>query len=436
LSDWFLITKYVMEGSDKAFADLVRRYMDLVYAVCLRELRSPQLAEDAAQAVFLLLAMKASTFRQRQMLPSWLFKAAVLTARNMRRTEARRARREQIAWTVDPHVDVFERDPQAEPLLNDALLILSDAERKAVLLRFMSSASFGEIGDVLSIKENTARMRVNRSLKKMRRFMERRGVVLSTVAIAVVLPAATTPVNHALAILNVSSYVPSAGGSGLSIVATQIHQIALGVNRSMAILKLKTAALTAGFILAGAGSVAAFHMSQPRHVVPVVVKDAPAPPPLNTPDDLTYAGAHIGESMSEVLKKFGTPTSVWLGATDDATAWNSLIAPQGGPQDRALPTNARTTVTWNYASKDGRQLSFLLSPNGKLIEIGAGGADAGDTTALHAKLGMDRTEVSKLYGFPERQVISNGTWTTSYADGHSVVFQFKNDKLVRIIIAK
>src|SRR3712207_8524995 len=40
-------------------SELVRRHLDLVYGVCLRELRDRELAHEAAQAVFLLLARKA-----------------------------------------------------------------------------------------------------------------------------------------------------------------------------------------------------------------------------------------------------------------------------------------------------------------------------------------------------------------------------------------
>ena len=58
-NDWQLIKMYVEEDKQAAFDTLVRRQMDLVYCTCLRELGEPSLAEDAAQAVFLILARKA-----------------------------------------------------------------------------------------------------------------------------------------------------------------------------------------------------------------------------------------------------------------------------------------------------------------------------------------------------------------------------------------
>ena len=71
-TDWQLIKMYVGEDRQAAFDALVRRHMDLVYCTCLRELGEPPPAEDAAQAVFLILAREAPSLRLGTMLSSWL----------------------------------------------------------------------------------------------------------------------------------------------------------------------------------------------------------------------------------------------------------------------------------------------------------------------------------------------------------------------------
>ena len=54
-----LLEQYTRQGAEEAFAALVRDYLDLVYSAALRAARSPQLAEEVAQSVFMDLARQA-----------------------------------------------------------------------------------------------------------------------------------------------------------------------------------------------------------------------------------------------------------------------------------------------------------------------------------------------------------------------------------------
>ena len=64
-SDLELLRDYTRQHAEDAFAELVRRHLNLVYSAALRQVRSPQLAEEVAQSVFTDLARNAAPPRAR-----------------------------------------------------------------------------------------------------------------------------------------------------------------------------------------------------------------------------------------------------------------------------------------------------------------------------------------------------------------------------------
>src|SRR5262245_27119412 len=85
--DHELLDCFVASRDESAFAALVERHGSMVLGVCRRFLNNAQDAEDAFQAVFLVLARKAASIRKRQSLSSWLHGVAIRIARKMRSTQ-------------------------------------------------------------------------------------------------------------------------------------------------------------------------------------------------------------------------------------------------------------------------------------------------------------------------------------------------------------
>ena len=63
MDDRELLCRYAEEHSEEAFAELVRRHTNLVYATALRLVGRSAMAEDVAQTVFIRLARKAQSVR-------------------------------------------------------------------------------------------------------------------------------------------------------------------------------------------------------------------------------------------------------------------------------------------------------------------------------------------------------------------------------------
>ena len=62
------------QGNTKAFEFIYRSYCEYVHRICLRMLRDPAEAEDAAQDVFVCVFRKISTFRGESAFSSWLYR--------------------------------------------------------------------------------------------------------------------------------------------------------------------------------------------------------------------------------------------------------------------------------------------------------------------------------------------------------------------------
>lgn len=161
------------------------RHINKVYSVALRHTGNPHQAEEITQAVFVILARKARSLGSRVILEGWLYQTARLTALASARSEARRAHREQQAFmqsvSNESEPDVWS---QIAPLIDSAIGSLNNSDRDAVVLRFFYGKSMHEVGAVLGANEGATRLRLHRTMEKLRRYFEKRGIVSTSEILA------------------------------------------------------------------------------------------------------------------------------------------------------------------------------------------------------------------------------------------------------------
>jgi uncharacterized protein (TIGR03435 family) len=248
--DMELVRDYAARQSEPAFETLVARYVNLIYSAALRQVGDPHLAEEVTQAVFIILARKAGSLGAKTILPSWLHRTACYTAADALKIQRRRAQREQEA-----HMQSLLNEPENEtwtqiaPLLDTAIAGLNEKDRHAIVLRFFEKKSMSEVGQAIGANENAAKTRVNRALEKLRKFFAKRGVTLSTTAIAGVVAANSVqaaPVGLAVTVTAVAAKGAAVSGSTLILIK--------GALKLMAWTKLKTAALVGAAVLLAGGT--------------------------------------------------------------------------------------------------------------------------------------------------------------------------------------
>ena len=251
LNDAALLRRYAEDRSEEAFAEIVRRHLDLVYSAALRRLGGDtHRARDVAQIVFAALARKAAALSRRPLLASWLHVSAHHAAAEVVRGEQRRRAREEEAHIMQddspqPNLKiVWER---MLPELDDAIRELKETDREAVLLRYFERRGFAEIGAALRLNEEAARKRVDRALDKLRGALGRRGITSSSAALAVMLEQqaiVAAPEGLAIAVsASASSQLIVATGTGAAAITTALKFLALGNLAIVSTMKVSTLVL-------------------------------------------------------------------------------------------------------------------------------------------------------------------------------------------------
>jgi RNA polymerase sigma factor (sigma-70 family) len=140
-------------AADDAFQALYERHSSCVFRYCLRWLRSREEAEDAAQTTF-LHAMRGL---RRGIVPTYDEAWLLAIARNVCRTRTKVTRRRAVEIARDPQLlaEGVAAPTRSDDLagLSEALTGLTEAQRRAILLREWQGLSYREIADELDLSQ-------------------------------------------------------------------------------------------------------------------------------------------------------------------------------------------------------------------------------------------------------------------------------------------
>ena len=344
-ADGDLVTRFADRRDEAAFAELIRRHGPTVYGVCRRVLGHAHDAEDAFQAVWLVLARRAGDVHPPGSVGNFLYGVAVRTATKARSLAAKRRQRLMSAAKPEPVVDP-PADSDLRAVLDEELGRLPDKLRAAVVLCDLNGKSRSAAAAELGWPEGTVAARQAKGRTMLADRLRRRGVALSAAALA----AALAPEATAASVPAALAHDALAAALGWAAVPPSARLLAEGVMRSMSVARWKLpAALVMAVGLAGG--------------VVLAARPAPEDPParraaekLVAPADEPAKPAAGGWKEAAVLKLAG-----WLaGSVTYSPDGQVLLVGGTNGQVQAFDTATRKEL-WTYKDETGHFAAVAYS---------------------------------------------------------------------------
>jgi RNA polymerase sigma factor (sigma-70 family) len=172
------IISRVLLGDQQIFAELVNRYRHLVFTVALRYTGSREDAEEAAQDVFVKAYRSLADFRHDSKFSTWLYTITTNTCITFLR------KKKIITHSLD-NEKVFDlangvsnvNGKEAEykskaALMNRAIRLLNTDDATIINLFYKGEQSLEEIGQIMGISSNTAKVKLHRARRRLKEKLE------------------------------------------------------------------------------------------------------------------------------------------------------------------------------------------------------------------------------------------------------------------------
>jgi RNA polymerase sigma-70 factor (ECF subfamily) len=282
LPDADLVARFVAARDPAAFEALVWRHGPAVRAVCRSILGNAADADDAFQAVFIVLARKAGSVRRPAAVGGWLYGVAVRVARKLKRRLARRsASAEGLTMAAAPAPPPFTAD--LWPILDEEIGRLPEKHAAVVRLCYVAGLTTTEAAARLGVPKGTVLSRLAAARGRLQARLTRRGVstgvaVLATAAAtasATVIPPDLVRATMRAA-LELDPAIPAVVPPG----ADTPLSLSQGVITEMALSKLRIVVGTLALGVVAAAGVGGWAVAGGEGgKTPVVEKKADGPPP-------------------------------------------------------------------------------------------------------------------------------------------------------------
>lgn len=177
-SDKEILTR-VLQGEQRAYEVLVTRYQSFVFSVALRYTKNREDAEELAQNAFIKAYRFLNDYRGDAKFSTWLYtivSSLCLTFLRKKKLPVHSIDQDgmfELADSVDSglRANIVEEKSKIK-LVNDAIALLNPDDAKVLTLFYKGDQSLEEIGLIMGIEPNNAKVKLHRARQRLKEKMQ------------------------------------------------------------------------------------------------------------------------------------------------------------------------------------------------------------------------------------------------------------------------
>lgn len=174
------IINRVLQGEQAQYAELVKRYQSFVFTIALRYTPNREDAEEIAQDVFVKAYRSLADFRGESKFSTWLYTIVTTTCITFLRKKklpTHSLDNEHIFEVADNQNSTFRANQVEQKskvqVINEAIKLLSVDDARIITLFYQAEQSLEEIGRIIGVDPNTAKVKLHRARQRLKEKMEK-----------------------------------------------------------------------------------------------------------------------------------------------------------------------------------------------------------------------------------------------------------------------
>jgi RNA polymerase sigma-70 factor (ECF subfamily) len=174
------IISQVLKGDHNAYSILVERYKSYVFTLTLRFTKNREDAEEVSQDIFVKAYRYLADFKGTAKFSTWLYtivNTTCITFLRKKRLEVHSLDDERTFEVADSQDSGFQANlveqKSRQNMVNQAIALLNPDDAEIITLFYKNEQSLEEIGQILGLESNTAKVRLHRARTRLREKMEK-----------------------------------------------------------------------------------------------------------------------------------------------------------------------------------------------------------------------------------------------------------------------
>jgi len=174
------IISLVLKGDHNAYSLLVERYKSYVLTLTLRFTKNREDAEEVSQDIFIKAYRSLADFKGTAKFSTWLYtivNTTCITFLRKKRLDIKSLDDERTFEVADSQDSGFRANQveqkSRQNMVNQAIAMLNPDDAQIITLFYKNEQSLEEIGQILGLEANTAKVRLHRARTRLKEKMEK-----------------------------------------------------------------------------------------------------------------------------------------------------------------------------------------------------------------------------------------------------------------------